>query len=221
MPFIFKSLEEFAKSVAFKHTGLGAPTYPYNVEPIQLSTLVMEIERLRDKTGNIVEIGVARGLTTRFLAEHLLRQRLHTETAIFAIDTFESFVKEDLEYEVQSRGKSLHELKGFAYNDYDKWASNLKDFPFVKPIKTDCSAFDYTSISPIKLTFLDVDLYLPTKKTLPKLWEATVVGGAILVDDVLNNTTYDGAYQSYMEFCAEMKLEPKVIGNKCGILIKE
>jgi predicted O-methyltransferase YrrM len=72
----------------------------------------------------------------------------------------------------------------------------------------------------VKLAFLDVDLYLPIKKTLPKLYDALVEGGAIVVDDVLNNTTYDGAYQAYMEFCAERSIKPIVIGNRCGLIIK-
>lgn len=80
--------------------------------------------------------------------------------------------------------------------------------------------FDYNSIAPLKLCFLDVDLYLPTQKTLPKLYAATVSGGAILVDDVMDNHVYDGAYHAYMEFCQELGVEPKTIGNKCGVIYK-
>ena len=73
---------------------------------------------------------------------------------------------------------------------------------------------------PIKLSFLDVDLYLPTKNALSKLYDVTVTGGVILIDDVLNNNTYDGAFQAYMEFCSSKNIIPKVIGNRCGIIYK-
>ncbi len=219
---LLKPVREAAKLFAFRHTKLGAPRYPYNnVEPIQLAALVNELERLKHVQGNIVEIGVARGMTTRFLCQHILNQKLEKTLTLYAVDTYGSFSQEDLAYEVSERGKSLFELRGFAYNDYEVWKRNFAEYPFVRAIKSDCSLVDYRKIAPIKLSFLDVDLYLSTKKTLPKLYEATVVGGAILVDDVLNNTTYDGAYQAYMEFCEEMAIEPKVIGNKCGVIYKE
>ena len=79
---------------------------------------------------------------------------------------------------------------------------------------------DYDKLGPIKVAFLDVDLYLPTQKTLPKLYSALVPGGVIMVDDVLQGTDYDGAYQAYMEFCEAIGQAPEVIGNKCGAIRK-
>ena len=217
---ILKSIKEQLKSLVFRHTRLGAPTYPYCIEPIQLTTLINEIERLRPVSGNIVEIGVARGMTTRFIAEHIKQQKMSAELEYFAIDTFESFTKTDLEYEVTQRGKSLADLRGFEYNNYEVWKKNFLEYPFVKPIQADCATFDYTQITPVKLVFLDVDLYLPIKKTLPQLYKSLVSGGTIVVDDVLNNTTYDGAYQAYMEFCKELNIQPIVVGNRCGLIKK-
>lgn len=218
---ILKSLKEAAKSFVFKYTNLAAPTYRYNIEPIQLTVLINEIERQKDIKGNIVEIGVARGLTTRFLCEHIRKQKLENTLKLYAIDTFDSFTKEDLEYEVKSRGKNLFDLEAFGYNDFEIWKKNFLEFPFLVPIKSDCSIVDYTEISPIKLAFLDVDLYLPTQKTLVKLFDALVPGGVIVVDDVLNNNTYDGAYQAYMEFCDANKMKPEIIGTKCGVIRKK
>jgi hypothetical protein len=63
-------------------------------------------------------------------------------------------------------------------------------------------------------------LYLPTKKSLPKLFDALISGGAIVCDDVLNNNVYDGAYQAYMEFCEERGFKPEFIGNKGGVIRK-
>jgi hypothetical protein len=63
-------------------------------------------------------------------------------------------------------------------------------------------------------------LYIPTKITLPKLYEALVEDGVILIGDVLNNTTYDGAYQAYMEYCIEKQIDPVFTGNKGGLIRK-
>jgi predicted O-methyltransferase YrrM len=217
---IARVLKEKAKALVFRHTSLAAPSYRYNIEPIQLAYLILEIERLKHVQGNIVEIGVARGLTTRFLAQHIQNQKMDQALTLYAVDTFESFTEADVAFEVNSRGKSAEALDAFKYNDYEVWQKNFSDFKFVKAIKSDCSLVDYDQYGPIKVAFLDVDLYLPTQKTLPKLFKALVSGGVILVDDVLQGTDYDGAYQAYTEFCKTIGQAPEIIGNKCGIIRK-
>jgi hypothetical protein len=162
---------------------------------------------------------VARGLPTRFVCEHLIKTR-RTNQRLYAIDTFQSFIKSDVDYEVAHRGKKKGYLKGVVNNDFEIWKKNFRGFPFVKAIESDCAAFDYSTIAPIKVAFLDVDLYLPIKRVLPRIYEHLCEGGIILVDDVQNNSIYDGAYQSYMEFCEDLNISPTVIGNKCGIIRK-
>ena len=215
-----KRLKEAAKALIFKHTKFAAPTYRYNVEPIQLAYLINQIEQTKHLNGSVIEIGVARGMTTRFLCQHIVNQDIEGFCDLYAIDTFTSFTEADLAYEVQQRGKSLFDLEAFNYNDVDVWKSNFQDFPFLKVIQADCSIVDYSKLAPIKLAFLDVDLYLPTKNVLPKLYAELISGGAILVDDVLNDNTYDGAYQAYMEFCQQQNITPEIIGNKCGVIRK-
>ncbi len=159
-------------------------------------------------------------MTTRFLAEHLVRSG-YANQDYYAIDTFRSFLKRDIDYEIEHRGKRRWDFRGqFKYNDFEIWKRNFKEFAFVKAVQSDCAIFDYSSIAPIKIAFLDVDLYLPIKRTLPRIYEFVCDGGIILVDDVRNNNMYDGAYQSYMEFCDEMKITPTFVGNKCGIIRK-
>lgn len=218
---VMKLVKETLKKLVFRYTKFGKPNYPYNVEPIQLSTIIMEIERLKDLDGCICEIGVARGMTTRFIAEHIRNQNIENKNMYFALDTFNSFVISDLIYEIDKRGKSLRDLRGFEYNSFEKWKKNFSKFNFVNAIQVDCSDFDYQSIFPIKVCFLDVDLYLPTKRSLVKIYDATIKGGVIIVDDVIDNATYDGAYQAYIEFCDEHNLEVNIIGNKCGLIYKQ
>ena len=220
MTTIVKTLKEAAKTFVFRHTSLAAPTYRYNIEPIQLAYLIIEMERLKAVPGNIVEIGVARGLTTRFLAQHIKNQKMDQTTKLYAVDTFDSFTDADLEFEVKNRGKALEELTAFTYNDYEVWSKNFSEFKFVVPVQSDCSILDYSKYGPIKVAFLDVDLYLPTQKTLPKLYDNLVSGGVILVDDVLHGTMYDGAFQAYTEFCESIGQRHEIIGNKCGIVRK-
>jgi predicted O-methyltransferase YrrM len=212
------NVRELGKKLLFRYTPLGAPTYPYTSDPIELALLVMEMERLRGFPGIVLEVGVARGMTTRFLAEHARRS---TQDRIVALDTFNSFTKRDLDYEMQHRGKTAAELAGFGYNDFDAWKRNFHHLSsIVTAIQADCAEFDYATLGPIKMAYLDVDLYLPTKAALPKIFENTMSGGVIFVDDVAaSNGGYDGAYHAYMEFCVGHNMEPKIHG-KCGEIRK-
>ncbi len=211
---------EKLKGIAFKYTKLGRPSYPYQTEPIQLAALVQEIERLKDRPGCIIEIGVARGMTTRFLVEHLQRSG-RAAPRYFAIDTFSSFTKADLAYEVEKRGKTPLNFTPFKYNDYDAWRRNFAEFTFVHAIQADCADVDYDDLAPVKLAFLDVDLYKPTAAVLPALYNALVPGGVILVDDVAENNAWDGSHQAYMEFCEQRGFPIRLIGNKCGAIYKD
>ena len=103
---MIKPLKELSKQISFKYFKLGAPNYSYNVEPIQLAKLISELIRLDSTEGNILEVGVARGMTTRFICEHLKNTKF--EGIYYAIDTFESFTDSDLEYEVSSFGSRLN-----------------------------------------------------------------------------------------------------------------
>jgi hypothetical protein len=42
----------------------------------------------------------------------------------------------------------------------------------------------------------------------------------IIVDDVVDNNQWDGAYQAFMEFVNENKLNYYLVGNKCGVIQK-
>lgn len=212
-------IREFAKKLAFRYARLGAPEYPYIVEPIQLATFVNEIERVGDTPGSLVEIGVGRGMTTRFLCEHLISSGRGGER-FYAIDTFESFQSRDVEFEVKHRGKAPNEIWGFGYIDFEVWKKNFREFNFLTAFKADCTTFDYASIAPIKFAFLDVDLYLATKNALGKIYACLSPGGVLLIDDVMQPSRWDGAYQAYAEFCAEMRLPFQVIGSKMGIIRK-
>lgn len=217
-----KTILELGKKIAFRSklfNRFSKPHYPFNLEPVQLARIIEEIEQRRDTPGCVVEIGVARGMTTRFIAEHLLRSG--SKKTLYCVDTFSSFTQKDIDYEVHQRSKDLSLLRGFEYNDFEVWKNNFREFDGqVVPIQSDCSVFDYSGVAPISVALLDVDLYLPTTRTLPHLYEALEPGGVIFVDDVMADHHYDGAAEAYFEFVRANGLPERVLGNKCGLIYK-
>ena len=207
---------ELAKKVAFRYSNIGNPTYEYNLEPIQLAEIINAIEKVSDIEGNICEIGVARGMTTRFICEHIVNQKMNVK--YYCLDTFTGFIQDDVEFEVKQRNKNHDEINGFAYNDYRKWKSNFSKFSFVEAAKCDVKHFDLQKIKPIKFLLLDVDLNQPTKYVLDRLTTFMVRGGIVMVDDVLDNNTWDGSYKAFMEFVENNDCTYKKFGNKGGLI---
>ena len=211
-----KIIKEKLKSFLFKYTQIGSPHYSYNLDPLQLAEIINSLEKVKQIKGSICEIGVARGMTTRFICEYLNISNYKKD--FYCIDTFDSFVDEDIKYEIEKRNKTKTELLGFSYNNYEKWKKNFRNFTFLKPIKADVKKFDFSKIKPIKFVLLDVDLYLPTINALENLRINMCSGGILIVDDVSKNNSWDGADQAFHEFVNKYSLKCKLIGKKCGII---
>ena len=208
------------KLLIYRCFNIRSPNYPYMIEPSQLALLVNELDKLKDSESSVIEIGAFRGMTTRFLCEHITRQNLNN-ISYWAIDTFNSFTKEDVDFEVTERGKKRPSISsGFIVNDFEVFKKNFKHYPFLNVIKDNCTEVNFEVMKPIKLVFLDVDLYQPTIKVLRRIFSLLEEGGVIIVDDVMENNTWDGAYQAYMDFCKELNISPEIIGNKSGIIRK-
>lgn len=211
-----KQIIEIVKKIIFNYTNIGNPKYSYNVEPIQLAEIINSLEDLSNVSGNICEIGVARGLTTRFICEHLTNTNFKNN--YYCIDTFQSFTDGDINYEIKKRNKSKDEISGFSYNNYEKWVKNFKEYKFLKAIKSDVKKINFQELSPLKFCFVDVDLYLPTKHVLENIPKYMVEGGIIIIDDVKANDTWDGAYQAFMEFVKDKQINYKIFGSKSGLI---
>jgi SAM-dependent methyltransferase len=208
---------ELAKKLAFRYfPALSAPGYGYGLDPAALAFLVIAISERAGTPGCVAEVGVARGMTTRFLAEHMAREGIRKP--YHAIDTFAAFVPDDVAYEKTHRGKTTADLAGFTYNDVGAWRRNFQAFDFIVAHACDCKQFQFASIAPISVAVLDVDLYLPTMRTLPAVYDALEPGGVILVDDVTPGSRWDGAHQAYVEFCTARSLPHERIGNKAAAL---
>jgi hypothetical protein len=84
------NLRELAKRLSFRYlAAVSAPRYGYGLDPAALAFLVTAISERAATPGCVVEIGVARGMTTRFLVEHMVREGIRTR--YHALDTFSSF----------------------------------------------------------------------------------------------------------------------------------
>jgi predicted O-methyltransferase YrrM len=197
---------------------LSRPRYDYNVEPAELAFLVHAIERTSGLEGAIVEIGVARGMTTVFLNEHLAVTG--DPRRYLCVDTFSGFTRRDIAYEVDRRGKRHGAYGGFTYLDAGVFSRNLAGYDRVAVLQKDCNELTGSDLGPVSVAFLDVDLYQPTRRALEVLYEAAQPGGVILVDDVRPGGIYDGANAAYDEFCSAMGLEPVIVGTKAGAVYK-
>ena len=211
-----KLLKEKIKKFLFKYTKIGAPNYAYNLDPLQLAEIINSLEKVKNLNGVICEIGVARGMTTRFICEYF--KNFDNKPNFYCIDTYESFAKEDIQYEIDKRAKNKSELIGFSYNNFDSWKKNFQQFDFVKPIQQDVKNFNFEKIGPIKFVLLDVDLYLPTMTALNNLKDNMTEGGVLMVDDVSEGNSWDGANQAFHEFVKKHSLKFKLIGKKCGVI---
>jgi O-methyltransferase len=215
------SAREFAKRIAFRSRALNwlsRPTYGYNLKPAQLAALIDALDGTKHLHGAVVEIGVARGMTTFFLNRHM--NEAGDARRFICVDTFSGFLPGDVAYERDHRGKNDPTLKGFAYNDLDIFRRNVAEFSRVEVIQKDCSLLTPAELGPVSVALLDVDLYLPTKRAIGTIYDALERGGIVMVDDVTANSVYDGAAQAYFEFCKERDIRPRVIADKGGMLQK-
>jgi O-methyltransferase len=214
------------KRAAFRWPGLrelSRPRYYYNIEPAQLAWLCEAIAAsksdVQSMQGCVVEVGVARGMTTVFLLEHM--KKIGDTRTYVCIDTFSGFTEGDIEYEVKMRGKVLSHYRGWAWNDREIFRENLSKCGFdnTRVIQADASLFDWSSIPPIDVMLLDVDLYMPTKAVLENSHARWSRQARVMIDDCAKGGGYDGAYQAYIEFCATRQLPALIVGNKGGVIV--
>lgn len=212
---------QVAKRITYRNRllhWLSRPRYEYNVEPAELAFLINVIDRTRHLDGKIAEIGVARGMTTVFLNEHLTS--IGDPRPYLCVDTFSGFTDGDVAYEVSRRGKRASVYNGFTYLDREVFARDLAPYERVVVMQQDCNLLTAADLGPVSVALLDVDLYQPTLHALGVLFEVLQPGGIILVDDVKPGSIYDGAHAAYEEFCRLRGLSQHIVGTKGGALFK-
>lgn len=200
---------------------ISAPRYRYCLQVSELCAIAEAISATAGSEGRVVEMGVARGMTTVFLNTHL--DALKDKRQYLAIDTFSGFTSEDVDFEVTHRGKDRRAYFGFTYNDETVFRRNMAKLGFdrVEVLKLDVNDLEKEHLERVSVALIDVDLYRPTLQALRVTYEALEDGGYIFVDDVYTGTVYDGAAQAYFEFTDGMGLPRTTVGDKCGVIRKQ
>jgi len=191
-------------------------------KPTQLIFLTECIKSVYNVPGSFVEAGCAYGATTVFLNKFMNDENMERE--YYVIDTFSGFKKEHVDYEVKRAEKSpalqSRLLSSFSENRkswFDR-TMELHDVHLAKSIEKDISEFDFATLAPIAFCLLDVDLYIPIRASLPRIFAAMSPGGILIVDDCQPNELWDGALQAYEEFIKENGMPREIACDKLGIV---
>lgn len=195
--------------------------YPYMFSPTQLQFLTSCLTETREVPGCVVEAGCAYGVTTVYLKKFMAEQGIQRDYV--AIDTFSGFPREHAEYEVVHRDKSSHVLKK-AFTDNSKLAYDAGlacgGITGVRSIESDIAKFDFGTLDQIVFCLLDVDLYLPIKAVLPRIYDQLAPGGILVIDDCAPGTVVDGALEAYQEYCSDVGRVPEIECGKLGLIRK-
>jgi O-methyltransferase len=198
------------------------PEHRFQFSVHQLCFLCKCLSDTKNIEGNIAEIGCEYGHTTVFLNNYV-NDLVGKDRTYFAIDTFSGFTESDVSFEVENRFKGQLHYDDFREN-HKEWferAMEINGAARVKVIEADINDFNLRSLGPLSFVLLDVDLYRPTKKALPELYDMLCPGGILIVDDC-NPTQikWDGAYQAYIEFIESINATPRIVHHKLGLVRK-
>jgi O-methyltransferase len=217
------ALARFTKGVLFNSPlrRYAFPRYAYMFTPPQLIFLCQTLESTREVEGQIAEVGCSEGSTTVFLNRHM--DAIGLDKPYVALDTFQGFTRDDISFEVSTRGKSADFYNGFQANSQRWFDATMRQNAItrVRTIKADVSQYALRQLGPFSFVLLDVDLYRPIEKALPELSGALSPGGVIVVDDCNEkDPLWDGADQAYKEFMRRLGKEPDIVLGKLGIVRK-
>jgi SAM-dependent methyltransferase len=197
------------------------PRFAFNMNALQLCELCGLLDEACKVSGAVLEAGCFEGRTTLFL-ENFLSAR-GSDKPYYCLDTFEGFIATDVATEVTARGKKAAELNGFQVNSLEWFHRTmaLNRITRVTAFRADVAEFDYTSLGELCFALLDVDLYEPTRRSIPGIWRQLAPGGVLVVDDCDEGThIFDGARQAAREFAASYGVELEVRARKLGVLKK-
>ena len=195
------------------------------MSPAQLCFLCAGVEESLNTTGCLLEVGCANGATTIFLNRFLddAPRPEDRDRTYWCLDTFSGFLPEHVDHEVNHRGVHGGIREAFTANRRDWFDRTMASngVTRVRSLEGDAATFAYASLAPIAFCLLDVDLYLPTSRALPHIFDALAPGGVLIVDDCdPQNANWNGASQAYQEFVRERKLPSIVEKGKLGVIRK-
>ncbi len=194
--------------------------YEYMFSPAQLAFLCEQITNVADIPGPILEVGCATGRTTVFLNRHI--GTLGLSVNYYAIDTFSGFTKDDLDSE-HALGRDYWYAPVFRGNSKSRFDRTMRRnrITRITSFQADASTFDYAKLSRrYRMVLIDVDLYRPVLSTLNAVYKHVSPGGVIVVDDCVPSGLWEGSYQALMEFTKKRGIEPVIMHDKLGVIVK-
>lgn len=196
--------------------------YRYAFSPAQLARLTTLLTEAVAAPGDCLEVGCYRGYTTVWLNRHL--DAVASAKRYHAVDTFGGFVPADVAHEQQARGKgSRDDARAFAkftINSQAWFDATMRQNAITRVTSHAAAVQDFVFPEQARYCFVlvDVDLYLPTKVALERLWPRLSPGGVVVVDDCQENHVYDGSRQALEEFCAAQGVAFEIVEQKLGVI---
>lgn len=191
---------------------------PFTLAPERLYLYLHHLIETRDVPGAIVEIGCNLG-GTAVIARTMLR-RLGIDKSYVCIDTFDGFVGTQFEADAV-RGTPARDRTMFSGNSR-ALVNRIMDnhgCDDIALIEGDVAALPAADLpQSCSVVLVDVDLVEPTLVSLRRFWPRISRGGAVLVDDCAENSSWK-ARVAYAEFCKAEGIEPDYRYGM-GLLIK-
>jgi O-methyltransferase len=214
---MIKQLKTFLASIGIGNSAIFG-RYPYMFTPIQIAKLIDLGREAAAVPGSYVEVGCAYGATTVLMMK--LFEELGTKKQGFALDTFQGFVKDHSNYDIEKLGMDGSLVEHFTQNDPSWLKASLKlaNIDCVDIVPGDATKFDFRRCGPISFALLDVDLFQPIYDILPKLYKEMSPGGIIVVDDCAPSKKWEGALHAYRKFMADMQMPEQIVCHKLGIV---
>jgi len=144
----------------------------------RLYTLYQAVMNTLNMPGDIVELGVYRGGSLKFIREIVSRSNVPTKQ-IVGFDTFAGHI------DTKRKDGGAHKVGMFSQTSKNAVEEYINDSS-VLLIEGDASVTfkQYSkNCSGISFAHLDMDLYQPTADTLPLVFDLLAPGGVILLDD--------------------------------------
>lgn len=145
--------------------------------------------------GIIIEVGVWKGGSLRYLAEN------HPDRMFYGFDTFQG-MPETCELD------NHHRPGDFGNTSYEDVRQNLSDLKNVILTKGVFPESDITKDLPIAMVHCDVDIYTSTLRTLRHVAPRIVHNGRIYCDDAFQSTC-EGATLALCQFAVESRRIPQ------------
>lgn len=167
--------------------------------------------------GALLEVGCFRGATT--VAACRAMRRAGAQKRYVCVDTFAGFVADQFESDVD-HGTPEAFRSGFAENPREMFDRTMRHLGLgVESIEADICELNPAGLPPrVAVCLIDVDLAVPVRDGLGKVYPRLARGGVMLVDDCDEDTEWRGARAGYQEFVSAHGLPERYTPAGLGIV---